>query len=198
MINRIFDIFFSSLALLIIAPVFLFIAFLIILESKGGVFYKQIRVGKGQRLFNLYKFRSMKPGSDRKGLLTVGGRDARITRMGVFLRSYKLDELPQLFNILRGDMSFVGPRPEVPKYVNLYNQEQKKVLSVKPGLTDYASLEYFDESNLLAGAEDPEKYYIEKIMPDKLALNIRYIADKSFITDIKIIFKTLLKILLRK
>lgn len=137
----------------------------------------------------------MRTDADKKGLLTVGGRDPRITRMGYYIRKYKIDELPQLLNVLRGDMSLVGPRPEVRKYVNLYNSLQMLVLSVQPGITDYASIEYSNENEILGKALDPEKTYIEEIMPAKLQLNLKYIAEKGLLTDVKIIFRTLLKIL---
>ena len=197
MIKRLFDITFSFLALLILLPLFLLIGLLIVLDSKGGVFYKQMRVGKNNKDFGLYKFRTMRKDAHKSGLLTVGGRDARITDVGYYLRKYKLDELPQFINIFKGQMSFVGPRPEVRKYVDLYNEEQLKVLSVKPGLTDYASIEYMDENDLLAKSADPEQTYIKEIMPAKLDLNLRYINDQSFLTDMKIILRTLLKIVSR-
>ncbi len=197
MIKRLFDITFSFLALLILLPLFLLIGLLIVLDSKGGVFYKQMRVGKNNKDFGLYKFRTMRKDAHKSGLLTVGGRDARITDVGYYLRKYKLDELPQFINIFKGQMSFVGPRPEVRKYVDLYNEEQLKVLSVKPGLTDYASIEYMDENDLLAKSADPEQTYIKEIMPAKLELNLRYINDQSFLTDMKIILRTLLKIVSR-
>lgn len=195
MLKRIFDIVFSVIVLLILLPVFIIIAILIIADSKGGIFYKQIRVGKNQQDFYLYKFRSMQTNADKKGLLTVGMKDLRITRVGYLLRKYKIDELPQLLNVLTGKMSFVGPRPEVPKYVALYNEEQKKVLDVKPGITDYASLKYFNENEILANAKDAEQTYINEVMPEKLKLNLEYIKDKNFTTDLKIIFKTLLRII---
>ncbi|CAG0977699.1 O-antigen biosynthesis protein WbqP [Flavobacteriales bacterium] len=195
MLKRIFDIVFSVIGLLILLPVFIIIAILIIADSKGGIFYKQIRVGKNQQDFYLYKFRSMQTNADKKGLLTVGMKDLRITRVGYLLRKYKIDELPQLLNVLTGKMSFVGPRPEVPKYVALYNEEQKKVLDVKPGITDYASLKYFNENEILANAKDAEQTYINEVMPEKLKLNLEYIKDKNFTTDLKIIFKTLLRII---
>ena len=152
-------------------------------------------MGKNGKDFLLWKFRTMKPDSDKKGLLTVGGRDPRVTGIGYFLRKYKLDELPQLFNVLSGEMSLVGPRPEVRKYVEMYSPEQLKVLEVKPGITDYASIEYSKENELLAKSSDPEKTYIEEIMPAKLKLNMKYIEEKSFWTDLKIIFRTVGKIL---
>lgn len=195
MLKRLFDIFFSSIGLIIIFPFFIIIALLIVIDSPGGIFYKQIRVGKGNTDFYLFKFRSMRTDSDKKGLLTVGGRDSRITRMGYFIRKYKIDELPQLINVLLGDMSLVGPRPEVRKYVEMYTVEQKKVLSVKPGITDYASIEYSNENELLGKAEDPEAVYIHEIMPAKLKLNLKYIAEQGLATDFKIIFRTIRKIL---
>jgi len=194
MIKRCFDIFASFIGLLLLSPFFIIISIVIILDSRGGVFYKQVRVGKNNIDFKLFKFRSMSTGSDKKGLLTVGGRDSRITRSGYFIRKYKLDELPQLLNVLFGDMSLVGPRPEVRKYVDMYNAEQKKVLSVKPGITDYASIEYSNENELLAKSSEPEKTYIEEIMPAKLLLNQKYIAEQGLLTDLKIIFKTIAKI----
>jgi lipopolysaccharide/colanic/teichoic acid biosynthesis glycosyltransferase len=193
--KRIFDIVASFIGLLILSPLFLFLGIWISMESKGGIFYKQIRVGKNGVDFKLWKFRSMVPDADKKGLLTVGGRDPRITRAGYFLRKYKLDELPQLINVLLGDMSVVGPRPEVRIYVDLYTAEQRQVLSVRPGITDYASLEYFEENELLAKSENPEETYICEVMPAKLKLNARYIKDVSFLTDIKIIMRTILRII---
>ncbi len=166
----------------------------IVLESKGGVFYRQTRVGKNNRDFKIYKFRSMRSGSDKKGLLTVGN-DNRVTKVGKFIRKYKLDEFAQLINVLRGDMSLVGPRPEVRKYVDLYTDEQRQVLKVKPGITDYASIEYFDENTLLGQSEDPEKTYINNIMPHKLELNKKYINSPTLKHDITLIYKTLLKVI---
>lgn len=195
MIKRLFDITVSILALAILWPLLLVIALAIALESRGGVFFKQQRVGRNERVFWIYKFRTMRPDSESKGLLTVGGRDTRITQVGYYLRKYKLDELAQLLNILKGDMSWVGPRPEVPKYVNMYNEEQKKVLSVRPGLTDYASLAYINENEILQKSEHPEQCYIQEIMPAKLQMNLLYIKEKSLLTDLKIIWKTFLRIL---
>jgi len=188
--KRLFDIVMSLIGLIILLPFFMLIAIWILLDSRGGVFYRQSRVGKNGIDFHLWKFRSMRPDSDQKGLLTVGGRDPRITRSGYFLRKYKLDELPQLINVLSGDMSFVGPRPEVRKYVDLYSAEQRKVLEVRPGITDLASLEYFEENELLARSSDPEKTYIEEIMPAKLKLNLQYIARANFGTDVGMIVRT--------
>jgi lipopolysaccharide/colanic/teichoic acid biosynthesis glycosyltransferase len=175
-------------------PIFLVLALLIQLDSKGGIFYKQIRVGKNGNDFLLLKFRSMKTDADKKGLLTVGGNDSRITRIGYYIRKYKLDELPQLINVLKGDMSLVGPRPEVRKYTDLYNKEQQKVLSVKPGITDYASIKFSNENELLGNVSDPEQVYINEIMPAKLQLNLKYIKEHGMVTDIKIILRTILKI----
>lgn len=170
------------------------IALLIVLTSPGGVLYRQPRIGIHGKVFTLYKFRTMYSGADKKGLITVGMRDNRITGVGYYLRKYKLDELPQLFNIIRGDMSVVGPRPEVEKYVALYNAEQRNVLSVRPGLTDLASLEYIDENKVLAQYADAEKAYIEHVMPHKLALNLEYISKQSLLYDLQIIIRTLLKL----
>lgn len=193
--KRFLDILSSFLVLVVLLPVWLVIALAIALESRGGVFYKQVRVGKDNKDFNLYKFRTMRVGSDQKGLLTVGERDNRITRVGYFLRKFKIDEFPQLFNVLKGDMSIVGPRPEVRKYVDLYTPEQMKVLSVRPGLTDLASIQYVHENEILAAAEDPERAYIDEVMPAKLALNLQYIENQSVVGDIKLIFKTFAAIL---
>jgi len=193
MMTRLFDIIFSFIILIILLPLFLLFALVIILTSKGGVFYLQKRVGKDGKIFSLIKFRTMFVNADKQGLLTVGN-DKRITKFGKFLRKYKLDELPQFLNVLIGQMSIVGPRPEVPKYVDSYNQEQKKVLSVKPGITDYASLLYFNESNELVRSSEPEKHYINVIMPHKINLSLEYIENKSLWFDIKIIFWTFLRI----
>jgi lipopolysaccharide/colanic/teichoic acid biosynthesis glycosyltransferase len=193
--KRLFDIFFSLIGLIILFIPFLIISLIIMLDSKGGVFYRQVRVGKDGKDFRLFKFRSMRTDSDKAGLLTVGGRDSRITRSGYYIRKYKIDELPQLINVLIGDMSLVGPRPEVRKYVDMYNSEQKQVLTVKPGITDFASIEYSDENAILGKASDPEKVYIEEIMPHKLDLNMKYIREQGILTDFKVIFKTIFKIL---
>ncbi len=192
-IKRIFDIVSSLLVLTTLLPLFVVIALWIILDSKGGLFYKQIRVGKDNQEFGLYKFRSMAPNSDKKSQITIGN-DRRITKAGKFIRKYKIDEFPQLLNIIIGDMSIVGPRPEVPKYVKMYTHEQLKVLSVKPGLTDYASVRFFDEQKILGMAADPERKYIKEIMPLKLRLNLIYIEDQNMLIDLKIIFNTIAKI----
>ena len=193
--KRVFDIFFSFWGIFFLTPWLALIAILITLDSKGGIFYRQVRVGLNNKDFKIFKFRTMKPESDKKGLLTVGSRDNRVTKIGYYLRKYKLDELPQLFNVFLGDMSFVGPRPEVRKYVDMYNDEQLKVLNVRPGITDYASIEYSNENDILAKSEDPEKTYIEEVMPAKLQLNLKYIDESGLSTDIKLIFKTIKKIL---
>ena len=189
--KRIFDIVSSSVVLVVLSPVFAAIAVWIKLDSPGPVFYRQVRVGRGNRDFYLYKFRSMRVGADRQGLITVGGNDPRVTRPGHFIRKYKLDEFPQLINVIKGDMSIVGPRPEVRKYVEMYTPEQMKVLCVRPGLTDPASIRYRNENELLATVEDPERYYREVIMPDKLRLSLEYVHRASFWMDIKFIFGTL-------
>lgn len=192
---RFFDVVFSFIGIALLSPLFVVLYIAICLESKGGGIYSQTRVGKGGRDFKLFKFRSMRTGSDKKGLITVGGRDPRVTRTGFFIRKYKLDELPQLFNVLIGDMSIVGPRPEVRKYVDLYTDEQRKVLSVRPGVTDYASIEYVDENVILGQAEDPEKAYIETILPDKIRYNMKYINHQCPQEYFKIIFLTLYHII---
>ncbi len=189
--KRLFDITASFFGIIILSPLLIFIGLWVGLSSKGGVFYKQIRVGKNNKDFKLYKFRSMRVNSDKQGLLTVGSKDSRITTAGYFIRKYKIDELPQLFNVLKGDMSFVGPRPEVRRYVDLYSEEQMKVLSVRPGITDPASIKYRNENDILSSASNPEEYYIQHIMPDKLKINIDYINTQTFIKDIKIIFQTI-------
>lgn len=189
--KRLFDITASFFGILILSPLLIFIGLWVGLSSKGGVFYKQIRVGKNNKDFKLYKFRSMRVNSDKQGLLTVGSKDSRITKAGYFIRKYKIDELPQLINVLKGDMSFVGPRPEVRRYVDLYSEEQMKVLSVRPGITDPASIKYRNENDLLSSESNPEEYYIQHIMPDKLKINIDYINTRTFFKDIKIIFQTI-------
>lgn len=195
--KRLFDILSASVVLLLFSPLLLLIACIIQFGSKGGILYRQERVGKNGKIFRLYKFRTMRPNSDKGSLITIGGRDQRITKEGYFLRKYKLDELPQLINILKGEMSVVGPRPEVKKYVDLYTETQRKVLDVKPGLTDWASISYIDENEILGKSSNPEKTYIEEIMPAKLALNLKYIEEISLLTDLKIIFLTFFKIFRR-
>ena len=196
--KRLFDITASGLGLLVLSPLFLILAVWIKLDSPGPVFYRQVRVGRGNKDFRLFKFRSMRVGSDKKGLITVGGHDPRVTRSGYYIRKYKLDELPQLINVFIGDMSLVGPRPEVRKYVDLYTSEQLHVLDVRPGITDMASIRYRnenelleqDENELLEQAADPEQYYRDVVMQDKLRINLEYVAGHSFIKDLKIIFMT--------
>lgn len=191
--KRIFDIVTSVIVLLVLLPLFVIIALWIMLDSRGGVFYRQIRVGKNGKEFSLLKFRSMKVNAEAEGLITVGN-DSRVTRVGRFIRKTKIDEFPQLINILKGEMSVVGPRPEVPKYVAFYSDSQKNVLSVRPGLTDYASLEYFDEQKILGEAADPERAYLEIILPNKLRLNIEYINKRSFWLDFTLVFRTIFRI----
>jgi len=195
MIKRIFDIFFSLIVLTVLSPVLLFVIIFILSESNGGAFFHQIRVGKDGKEFRLHKFRTMKPASENSGQLTVGMRDSRITKVGYYLRKSKLDEMPQLWNILVGEMSVVGPRPEVSKYVAMYSEQQRQVLCVKPGLTDYASIKYVKENEILEKSSNPEQTYIEEIMPEKLALNIQYVQEKSMLVDLKIIVNTALAII---
>jgi lipopolysaccharide/colanic/teichoic acid biosynthesis glycosyltransferase len=198
MMKRLFDIIFSLIILLIALIPLVVIALAITFDSKGGVFFHQVRVGRNGLHFRLHKFRTMRPATESLGQLTVGNRDPRITSIGFFLRKYKLDELPQLFNIMKGEMSVVGPRPEVPKYVELYTKEQLHVLSVRPGLTDFASIDFVDENAMLEDSLDPEKTYIEEIMPLKLNLNLKYVNEMSMVTDIKIIIGTFRAIFLKK
>ena len=181
-------------ALLVFLPFGLILAIIIVLESRGGVFYKQERIGQFGKPFYLFKFRSMKTGSDKKGLLTVGMNDSRITKSGFFIRKFKLDEMPQFINVLKGEMSIVGPRPEVRKYVDLYTKEQKSILNVKPGITDYASLEYFNENEILGKAENPETAYITEVMPDKILINQKYLKNPNLLQDLKIIGLTIMRI----
>ena len=194
--KRTFDVVFAILCLLLFSPLLILIAILIKLDSKGPVIFKQIRVGRNMKDFHLVKFRTMYVTQSNNSLLTIGNRDNRITRIGYWLRKYKLDELPQLLNVLKGQMSFVGPRPEVRKYVNLYSEEQRYVLSVKPGITDWASVEFCNENELLKHAEDPETYYIERIIPAKIKQNMRYIKQNDILTDFKIIWLTINKIVI--
>lgn len=197
-IKRFCDIVLSALGLLVLSPLFLFVAIWVALDSKGPVFYKQLRVGRNNVDFYLYKFRSMHINAEKLGLITVGGRDARITRSGYYIRKFKIDELPQLINVLLGDMSLVGPRPEVRKYVSLYTEEQLHVLSVRPGITDVASIKYRNENDLLAEHLDPEAYYIQHVMPDKLQYNLEYIATWSLGKDFNLIFQTFFAIIFKK
>ncbi len=192
---RFFDILFSVCGLLLCLPLFIVVAIIISLDSRGGVFYSQVRVGRGDKDFRLLKFRSMRTNSDKKIGLTIGSRDSRITRVGYYLRKFKLDELPQLINVLKGEMSLVGPRPEIRKYVNMYTPEQRRVLNVKPGITDYASLEYINENEILGKSSQPEKDYIETIMPAKIELNMKFINYPSLCNYFRILGKTLVTIL---
>lgn len=184
----------SGLGLIILSPLFAVVALWIKLDSRGPVFYRQVRVGRGKKDFRIFKFRSMRPDSDRKGLITVGGRDPRVTRSGYYIRKYKLDEFPQLINVFLGDMSLVGPRPEVRKYVDMYTPEQLRILDVRPGITSLASIRYRDENEILASSSDPERTYIEEIMPDKIKIDLEYVGKAGLMTDIKVIFETVLKI----
>jgi len=195
--KRTFDVVFSLLGILLLIPVFLIVIVLLKLDSNGSIIYKQVRVGLNLNNFELYKFRTMYKDADKKGLLTVGNHDYRITRIGYWLRKYKIDELPQLFNILKGEMSFVGPRPEVLKYVELYDAVQKRVLTVKPGITDWASIRFIDENQLLENSDDPENYYINTIIPSKVKENLKYIDHNNLWIDLKIISSTLKSIIIR-
>ena len=188
--KRIFDIVASGIGLILLSLLFVILAIWIKCDSIGPVFYKQVRVGRNNMDFQLFKFRSMRVGSDKKGLITVGGHDPRITRSGYYIRKYKLEEFPQLINVFKGDMSLVGPRPEVRKYVDMYTEEQMHVLDVRPGITDLASIRYRNENELLERVNDPDKYYVEVIMPDKLRINLEYVARHSFTFDIRLIFQT--------
>lgn len=188
--KRIFDVVASGLGLLALSPIFLILAIWIKLDSEGPVFYRQVRVGRKNRDFRIFKFRSMRIGADKQGLITVGGHDPRVTRSGYFIRKCKLDEFPQLINVFIGDMSLVGPRPEVRKYVDMYTPEQMHVLDVRPGVTSLASIRYRNENELLEKAENPDQYYIDVIIQDKLAIDLEYVQNTSFWYDIKLIFHT--------
>ena len=179
-------------------PFLLLISLLIILDSSGGIFYRKMRVGMVNKDFKIFKFRTMYAEADKKGLLTLGDKDSRITKVGSWLRKYKLDEFPPLINVLLGNMRVVGPRPEIRRYVDKYNQDQLKVLSVKPGITDYASIAYANESEVLKGYKDPEKAYINEIMPKKLIINLKYVEKNSIIDDLKIIILTFLRIFVKR
>lgn len=195
--KRVFDVVASGLGLLVLSPVFAVMAVWIKADSKGPVFYRQTRVGRDNKDFSLFKFRSMRPDADKGSLITIGERDPRITRSGYFIRKYKLDELPQLINVFRGDMSLVGPRPEVRKYVDMYTPEQMRVLSVRPGITSLASIRYRNENEILAASDDPMRTYIEKVMPDKLRIDLEYVNRASLLNDIRLIFNTLWEIIAR-
>lgn len=188
--KRLFDILASGCGLLVLSPVFIIVAIWIKLDSQGPVFYRQTRVGRYNKDFRIFKFRSMRVGSDKGSLVTIGGRDPRVTRSGYFIRKFKIDELPQLINVFIGDMSLVGPRPEVRHYVDYWTAEQMKVLDVRPGITDPASIRFRNENELLEKADDPERYYIDVIMQEKIKLYLEYVEKSSFWYDIKLIFQT--------
>ena len=188
--KRLFDVVASGFGLIVLSPLFLVLAIWIKCDSKGPVFYRQVRVGRGNKDFRIFKFRSMRVGADKGSLVTIGGHDPRVTRSGYFIRKFKFDELPQLINVLVGDMSLVGPRPEVRHYVNYWTPEQMHVLDVRPGITDPASIKFRNENELLEQAEDPEKYYIEVIMQEKIRLYLEYVEKLSFMYDLGLIFKT--------
>ncbi len=196
--KKIFDFFVSFVSTLILSPILIIISVLIKLDSSGPVFYRGIRAGVKGQPFKIYKFRTMVIDAEKKGGPSTADDDARITRIGKILRKIKLDELPQLLNILEGDMSFVGPRPEVYFYVNMYNEEEKNILSVKPGITDRASIWNSDEGSILKGSIDPEKTYMEKIRPTKIKLQLEYVRNNSFWSDISIIFETMREVFIRK
>lgn len=195
--KRIFDVVASGLGLICLSPLFLVLALWIKSDSPGPVFFRQIRVGKDNRDFRIFKFRSMRPDSDKGRQITVGGHDPRVTRSGYYIRKFKLDEFPQLINVFRGEMSLVGPRPEVRRYVDMYTSDQLRVLSVRPGITSLASIRYRNENDILAAAADPDRCYVEQVMPDKLAIDLEYVEHASFINDIKLIFKTFKEIILK-
>ncbi|MCH2199525.1 MAG: sugar transferase [Flavobacteriales bacterium] len=193
--KRLFDMLASAIAIIVLLPLFIIIATWIFIDDGTPIFFRQRRVGKDQREFRIYKFRSMYKDTESSGQLTIGGKDPRVTKSGYFIRKYKIDEFPQLLNVLAGDMSIVGPRPEVPKYVKYYSEEQLEVLSVRPGMTDPASIEFINEDEVLGKSEDPEKTYIEEILPQKLTLQLGYVKKSGLVYDIKLIMQTLGKIL---
>ena len=193
--KRLFDILASGLGLVVLSPLFAVLAVWIKADSRGPVFYRQTRVGRDNKDFRLFKFRSMRPDSDKLGLITVGGHDPRVTRSGYYIRKYKLDELPQLINVFKGDMSLVGPRPEARKYVDMYTPAQMRVLSVRPGITSLASIRYRNENDILAVADDPDRCYVEKVMPDKLAIDLEYVGRATLWNDIRLIFSTFKEII---
>ena len=193
--KRLMDVVFSLFILMAFLPFGLIISICIALESRGGVFYRQERIGLGGKPFMLLKFRSMRPNAELQGKLTVGARDPRVTRVGAFVRRYKLDEFPQFINVLRGDMTVVGPRPEVMEYVRHYTAEQRKVLDYKPGITDLASISYFEENKLLAKSMDPERTYLEEIMPNKIRINLKYQLTATVWRDLGVVWKTALRMI---
>ncbi|NMB11773.1 MAG: sugar transferase [Firmicutes bacterium] len=190
-LKRVFDLIVSLIGLVVLSPLLVVIALLVKADSKGPVFFRQTRVGQGGKEFQIWKFRTMIIDAEEKGLQITVGADSRITGVGHFLREYKLDELPQLINILVGEMSFVGPRPEVPRYVATYDERQRCILKVRPGITDLASIEYRDENDILAQSDCPERTYVEKIMPKKIELNMQYIENLSVAYDVRLIFRTI-------
>lgn len=193
--KRTFDLLVSFFAIILLSPFFIIVSLLIKMDSNGPVIFKQVRVGKNKKPFEIYKFRTMVVDAEKLGKQITVGNDNRITKIGGFLRKFKLDELPQLFNVFKGDMSFVGPRPEVPKYTNLYTEEQNRVFEVRPGITDYASIKYRNENEILGKSKNPEKTYIEEVMQDKLKINLDYMNRRSVLEDLKIILLTVLKII---
>lgn len=195
MIKRLFDIVFAVLGLLALSPIFLIIALMIKISSLGSVFYRGVRVGKDGKLFKIFKFRTMEKDAEKHGIDSTAANDPRLTKIGRFLREYKIDELPQLINILKGEMSFVGPRPQVKWATDLYSTEERIILTVRPGLTDYASLKFPNEEEILKGSQDPDKDYLQKIHPEKTRLQIEYVKNRSFWIDLKIIFKTIFTII---
>ena len=198
MLKRLFDIIFSLIGLVVLFPFFLFIGILIKSGSRGPVFYRGVRIGRFGKPFKIYKFRTLVANAERIGGPSTAGDDSRITKIGKILRKYKLDELPQLIDVLRGKMSFVGPRPEVPFYANMFTEEEKTILSIRPGITDWASLWNYNEGTILAGSPDPEKTYQEKIRPKKIELQLKYVREKSFATDLRIVLQTLKKLIERR
>lgn len=197
MLKRLFDIVSTSIALILLSPLFFVISIVVAFTSPGPIFFLGERTGKGGKVFFIYKFRSMITGAEKKGAAITASDDNRITGIGRILRRTKIDELPQLLNVLKGDMSIVGPRPETPKITCLYSEKDKEILNIRPGITDYASIANIDEEKILAGSLDPEKDYLERILPDKLKLQFKYMKEQSFLTDLKIIFLTIKKIIIR-
>lgn len=198
MIKRTFDVLSSTVGLIVLSPLFLIVSIWIKMDSRGPVFYRQDRVGKGNKDFKIIKFRSMHMDADKKGVLTVGEKDPRVTRSGYLIRKFKIDEFPQLINVLKGEMSIVGPRPETRKYINHYTDDQLRVLCVRPGITDWASIKYRNENDLLAKSNNPEQTYINRILQDKIRYKLEYVDNQSFFTDLKIIFLTFWVILKRR
>lgn len=192
--KRLCDILLSGVGLIMLSPLLIVVAIWIKLDSAGPVFYRQVRVGRHNKDFRIYKFRSMYIDSDKRGLITIGGHDPRVTRAGYYIRKAKIDELPQLINVFLGDMSFVGPRPEVRKYVDMYTTEQLHVLDIRPGITDAASIKYRNENEILEKQADPEQYYVDVIMQDKLRINLEYVAHHSLLGDLKLIVNTFVAI----